>query len=433
MPEFTLPVDIGNRACDHCGVAQISRTLGFNEPGPRAERIGSVYGKLRRAELRERYWTCAVKVVLLRAIDTTTMLLAPALWSSSATYFVGSIVTDDQGTPWVSRIRSNLNFEPGNVAGAWEPYFGPLTVPLYDSTQTYELGELVYTAAGDGTNRVYQSLVNANSDNPATATAWSATTTYFKNQVVTRLSVPVMSLIDLNINQDPHLSPSQWSALVTYAIGDTAGGSDGVTYTSASNGNIGNDPTTDGGVHWTSTGVLTPWTASFTGGTGSIQWLQVGGAEFPSGVTLTPYVPRYPLGTGPLSQQQTRNVYKLPAAYLRKAPQDPKAGAFSWLGAPSGRMYDDWVIQSGFLISGEVGPILFRFVADLTDVTLMDELLCETIGYRIGLEVAPFLAPDKLGTIAQGYERFKTRAGLIDAIENDAIEPPLDDFIACRL
>lgn len=44
-----------------------------------------------------------------------------------------------------------------------------------------------------------------------------------------------------------------WNALHTYANGDHTLGSDNFCYLSIASGNIGNDPTTDGGVHWTKT------------------------------------------------------------------------------------------------------------------------------------------------------------------------------------
>lgn len=435
MTGFLTPIDIGNRACDHAGQTLLDATLGFTDTSKKhAIRIGSVYDKLRLVELERNFWTFAVRRVVLRVIDTDTMVLTPSLWVSTTTYFVGSIIQDDQGRFWISRIPNNLGNQPQNAPVAWEPYFGSKTVPLYDATLTYSAGEIVYTAAGDGTNRVYLSLQNANSDNPATATAWDATVTYRKNDVVTYSAVAYMSLTDLNINNTPTASPAGWASATTYALDDLVTGSDTIVYKSLAGGNIGNDPVSDAGVHWQSQGIYGHWTSTFTGGSGSIKWRQIGGAEFPDGVTLSELNITYPLGAGPSSQSTTANVFMLPAGYLRKAPQDPKAGAVSGLGIPGYRVYDDWIIESGFIISRESGPILFRFVADFTDVSRMHPMFCEGLGARIGLAIIEPVTQSlgKRQAAAGEYQRFMSEARLVNAIENDATESPLDDFIACR-
>src|SRR5207244_9025159 len=141
---------VGNRALQHVGSEMLDVTIGFTENSKNAQQVAFAYSKLRRAELRENLWSFATKRAILRAIDTNTMLLLPALWVGSTTYFVGSIVIDQYNYAWISRTRDNLNNQPQNST-AWEPYFGPLSVSLYDSTQSYSSGELVYTAACDGT------------------------------------------------------------------------------------------------------------------------------------------------------------------------------------------------------------------------------------------------------------------------------------------
>lgn len=429
---FLTRVDIYNRALDHCGQDPIDATLGFTEDSKKARLGGRVYDKLRQAELNRNVWRFATKRAILRAIDTNTMILAPALWSDTTTYFRGSIVIDDTGQMWISAIPNNLNYQPQNST-AWEQYFGPVTVSLYDSTVSYNSGELVYTAAGDGTNRVYLSLQNANTDNPATATAFDATVTYFKNQVVTYLSVAYMSLIDLNINNTPSASAAAWDSGTTYGAAAAVTGSDGIRYTSIAGGNLNNDPVTTTGF-WTSTGTLTPWTSVFTGGSGSIKWLQVGGAEFPYGVTLqTPNI-IYPLNAGPSSQATTRNVYRLPSSFLRKAPTDPKAGSTSTLGAPTNLPYDDWLWEGQYIVTQTVDPIILRFVADMVNVAEMTPLFCELLAARIGLEICESLtqSSDKLKTIGSEYEKFGTEARIINGIETGSEEPPLDDYLACR-
>jgi hypothetical protein len=433
MADFQKPVDIANRALQHCGVRRIA-TPDFSEISKNCSETSFAYDKLRRAELQSRYWSFAIKRTILRAVDSNTMLLTPAMWMPSTTYFVGQIVVDQQGTFWESFIPNNLNNDP-LLTTFWQPYCGPLGIPLWDATSStaYFAGELVYTAAGDGTNRVYRSLIDANSDNPATPTAWSSTTTYFKNQVVTFSNVAYMSLIDLNTNNEPDLAPALWSSGTTYTVGQKVGGSDGAIYQSVTSGNVGNDPTADSGANWTNTGKLNPWTTSFVGGSGSVNWLQVGGAELPAGVSLQTLNVLYPTGTGPSTQFITRNLFILPAGYLRKAPQNPKSG-IAFMGGPSGLVYDDWLIEGRYIISWDSGPISFRFVADLTDVTQMHTMFCEGVALRIGLEVCPALtqAEGKSKEIAGKYEKWMTAARMVDGIEDGYVDPPDDDFISCR-
>src|SRR5438132_499877 len=109
MTAFQTPVDIGNRALQHCGAARMDATLGFNDTSSRgASEIAFCYDKLRRAELRRNLWVCSIHHATLRAIDANTMLLSPALWVSTTTYFDNSIVTDQSGNLWISNIPNNL-------------------------------------------------------------------------------------------------------------------------------------------------------------------------------------------------------------------------------------------------------------------------------------------------------------------------------------
>ncbi len=333
----------------------------------------------------------------------------------------------------MSRIQNNLGFQP-QISTAWEPYFGPLTVSLYDSAQSYFAGELVYTTAGDGTYRVFASLQTGNQDNPATATAWAATTTYNTSQVVTYLSVAYKSLIDLNTNHIPSVSPAAWSAATTYSLGQTVCGTDGIIYSSIAGGNINHNPVSTGGAFWTNTGVLCPWTTVIGGGTGSLKWLQIGGAEFSSGVGLTTLNITYPLGSGPASQNDTRNVYRQPAGFLREAPQDPKTGSTSWFGAPTNSIYSDWIFESDYIVTAGSDVVVLRFVADVQDVSKMKSMFCEGLAASIAMVVCEPLTQSnsKLGAITAAYNKAMGEARLVNAIEAGTEEPPLDDWLACR-
>lgn len=536
MGRFHNPIDICNRALQHCGAERIDPTLGFAEDSKRAAECEAVYDKLRRAELRRNNWRFAIRRTVLRPINTSiiqgpgfptpigpqtpTMFLAPALWSSSVTYFPGAIVQDETGMVWINKVPDNKGNDPLN-SSVWEQYFGPLTVQPFNPQDSYFAGELVYNTIGDGVFRTYLSMQNGNTDVPTVPTPWGSTNFYFADQIVifypawssgttyaagvgvsylgsyyvslvggnlnhtpstdTARWAPIASInewdstvsyalgnsvdyggiqyvsivspnlnliplsnpsswapitggtlylskIDANMNNEPDLSPLLWQASTTYAAGNTVSGSDGINYTSVGNGNIGNDPTTDGGTNWTSTGVLTPWTSSFVGGSSATRYLPLTAALSDSAIF-------YPVGTGPSTQAGTRNVFRLPANYLKKAPQDPRAGSTSFLGAPGALPYDDWELEGNYVVSNDNGPIMFRFVADFVDVTQMDDMFCEGLGYRIALAVCEPLtqSTQKKQAIASEYQKFMGEARLINAIETGPEEPALDDYLACRI
>lgn len=425
MTAFLTPVDIANRALQHCGAARIDPTQGFEEDTEGAAECAFAYDKLRAAELRRNVWRFSIRTVALRPVDTDTQVIQAVVWSSTTTYFLGSLCADVQGNIWQSLVPNNLNNQPGN-SDAWELYFGPRTVSLYDSGTNYFSGELVYKTPGDGTYKVYFSRVNDNDEDPATATAYSATVTYDKNNIVDYNGTLFMSVTDLNMGQTPH---AQWVVSTTYAAGDIVSASDNYLYTSVGNGNVGNNPITDGGTNWTQ-GAVSTWTNSITdgAGSGSVKWLELD-------VMISPLLFTYPIGTGPSSASGTRNVFRLPVGYLRQAAQDPKAGSVSFLGAPSGQMYDDWNLEGDYIISREVQPIMFRFVADISDVRRMDDMFCEGLAARLGMEICPRLTQSggKVATIAQMYKQVMTDARIVNGIETGPEEPPEDDYITCRV
>jgi hypothetical protein len=501
MPEFQNPVDIGNRALDHCGADAMDQTAGFTEQSQRARLVARTYGKLRRAELRENVWTFATRRTALRSIDSNTVVLAPTLWSSAVTYFVGSIVVDASGTIWESVLRDNLNNQQQNTP-AWVPYFGPMTAALYDSGNVYFAGELVYTAAGDGTVNIYKALID-NPIHPALPNLWSTNTTYMTDQVVVVFPAYASgttyaagqsvtgtdgniysSLVGGNLGHTPQSAPTFWVLMPTLVLaslqvpttafpsppvlpGTTpidewhrtatySSGSfvmfNGSIYLAIASANTGNVPSTSasfwalcsGGTAYLSLVDLnignapatspSQWTTSFVQGSGNPLWMQVGGAAFPNGVGITAVSVPYPLGQGPMERSWQRNVFRLPANYLRRAPQEPKAGNFSWLGAPGNLPLTDWTYSGQYITSMDAGPLIFRFVADVQDVTQFDDMFCEGLAARIGMEIAPSLTQSegKLGSIAKVYDNFMTRARTANAIEQGPEEPPLDDLIACR-
>lgn len=422
MP-FLDSLDIANRVCQIVGVDQI---FSVTEDSNRAVKIAAAYDKLRRAEMQRNVWRFAVRKAALRAIDSDTLLVSPSAWSASKTYALGEFATDTNGQIWQSATAGNINNSPGGNNTAWEMYYGPLTVDEWDSTISYYSGELVYviTAGAPSGYQVYMSLLNGNSDTPGTVTAWSALTQYNQDQIVSYSGSQWRSLLPVNLNNTPASGPLAWASGTTYSASQQVTGSDNYIYT-ATGSTTGNDPTTDGGVHWTNTNTLNAWT-QVTGYVSSVNWRPVTCAL--RNVTLN-----WPIGSGPRSQASTRNVFRLPAGYLRRAPQFEKVPT-SALGGPNGIPLDDWEMDGSYIVTQETGPVILRFVADIMKVSLMDDMFCEGLAYRIATAVAPELAQSeaKLQSIASAYKQFQGEARLVNGIEEGYEDPPDDEYVTVR-
>lgn len=417
-----------------------------------------------------------------------TMLVLPALWQPLATYSLGSLVSDTSGSLWINVVPASTDQEGPGYSAHWEQYFGPVTADSYISSTAYSAGELCYTFPGNGLYTVFQSLMNGNQAPPAVAMPWLSNTVYAEDEtaivypawdpLVTYAAGPAVlytdgnvyaSLANGNLNNPPPANPSlwavfptttdangntisaitEWSPVVTYTLGaivDLGGVLYVLPFASASgqgtipSGGQGGWRAITGGALYQSLVDLnqgnapasspTQWTTStaVTSGTGSPQWRTLGVALQQLGIV-------YPLGSGPTTQSATRNAFRLPANFLRRAPRDPKAGSMSWLGAPTGMFYDDWNFEGDYIVSREFGPITLRFVGDVTQVTKMDPMFCEGLAARIAYEVAEPLTQSKQKKDDAGtaYKAFMSEARLMNSIEVGADEPPLDDYIACRV
>jgi hypothetical protein len=425
MP-FLDSLDIANRALQHCGQPQIALVT---EDSKNNLETAFAYDKVRRAELKRNLWVFATRKVVLRAIDVNTMLIVPALYSASTTYLPGAIVVDANNQMWLSMQEGNLNNTPGGNNEAWDAYFGSKTIVPYDSTTTYWTGELVYMpGANPGSYAIFQSMQNGNSDVPNVATAWNATTQFNGNSVVSSAGRQWSSNIEVNLNIVPAVGPAAFVIGTTYSTGNTVTASDAFIYSSVGNGNVGYDPTTDGGVHWTNTGVANAWTELAVGTTvASTNWRVIN-------ATMKNLSFSYPIGAGPSSEVASRNAFRLPAGFLQVAPQDPKAGANSVLGGPSALQYDDWEFNGDYVLSSDTGPVLFRFISDVTVVSQMDDMFCEGLACRIAAAIcSPLTQSDgKLQLILSEYKVFMGEARTANAIEVGPIEPPEDDWVTCR-
>lgn len=386
MSKFLVPIDIANRALDHCGVPHI---VAFADDSKGAELTSAVYDKLRDAELRRNVWRFSIRKAGLRAVDTNTMFLVPAAYDPTMTYPQGSIVISNNVSYFADQYVP-AGITPGTPNEAyWTVYFGPQTVTPWQTQIagqdiiSYYAGELVYNVVG-GAAKVYQCLVTGTIADPtALPAAWDATKTYNTGDTVTDPSDNVwQSLVDLNTGNNSAAGPF-WQ---------------GVPVSGQASTQVGQD------------------------------WLQINATvryeRFP-----------YPIGAGPRQQATTRNIFRLPSGFLREAPQDPKQGIASYLGAPSGLPQSDWEFEGDYIVTRDATVIILRFVADIQDVSQMDPMFCEGLGARIGLEVAEPLtqSPGKINTISQIYKTFMGDARAVNGIETGSVEPPLDDYLSARL
>ena len=337
----------------------------------------------------------------------------PGPWSATTTYSAGQQVIGLDNNIYMSLIANNLNIQPaynanplswantGATAASYPNYFNP---------QLNNIG--TFPLIGP----------------PNVVTPWNGSTQYTTDQCVSYNGQQWRSLIPANLNNTPVLPPSLWSSTTTYASNQQVTGPDMYIYTSAINNNIGINPSGSANpAQWTNTGVLAAWSTIPTLFPAALGWLPL-----PCNLTNLTFV--YPVGSGPAEQTESRNVYRLPAGFLRTAPQDPKAGSSSILGAPTGIQYDDWELESNYLVSRDAFPIVFRFVADCYLVSQFDPMFCEGLACRLAYEACEDLTQStgKQQAAAQAYKVFMTEARAVNGIETGATEPPVDDWLTTR-
>lgn len=339
-----------------------------------------------------------------------------AQWASGTTYAAGNTVAYTDGNAYVAITSGNVGNTPSTSTANWAVVPATLAPPYYNAASTYSVGNFVTYLGVNYASRVNSNVGNTPSSSP---TQWAAQTT----------GTFYASLIDFNLNIDPSQVPLPWSNSTTYSAAQTVSGSDGFIYSSIGNGNVGHDPTQTSGF-WTNTNVLAGWTTTNPFGIGAQPWVQIINAKL-NGL-ITPYPVQ---SSTPSAQSFSRNYYRLPSNFMRRAPQDPKQGSVSFLGAPSAMMYDDWVLEGKFLVTRDSNPIVLRFAADIVRVTEMDDLFCEGLGARIGFEIVERLSQSdaKKASIGTAYNKFMGEARAVNGIEASPTEAPEDDYISTRI
>lgn len=436
--EFSSPIDVVNRGLQHLGIPRIAS---FTEDTKQASEAAACYDKLRVAELRRNVWRSATRRALLRAVTPVyvaasggiaaqlpTLAITPGTYQAGVMYFPGEIVADTNQVWWQGLTDNNVGNTPGMTAD-WERYFGPTSANPYDSTTAYSAGEHVYLQPNASTIDVYTSLIDANSAAPGTPRVWDSATAWMRGQVVkASTGYYFMSLVDLNVGNDPADTGATWEPGVTYAKSDTITGSDSFIYQSLADSNLGHDPTTSP-TWWVRTGARALWTSSFRGGTGDPGWHRQQ-YMLTAGINWLA-----PMAADANSRGATRRVFLLPAGFLREAPADPKAGVISYLGAPANRLQEDYVFEGKYFTSSLSGPVLMRYVADISQVNTMDPMFCEGLAARVAMELAEPLtqSSEKWQRATRAYNTVMGEARLVNGIETGPVQPPLDDYLACRI
>lgn len=146
-------------------------------------------------------------------------------------------------------------------------------------------------------------------------------------------------------------------------------------------------------------------------------WIAMTGATGASITTLAPEGYERDAST-------SRLKYRLPANFLRMAPQDPKMAAGTRLNVTAGMMYNDWEIEEPYLFTDDSSPFVMRFVTDQTDVSTMHPLFCEVWAARLAYELAESITQndDKKATALSLYNRYMGMAKVINAVEAGATE-----------
>ncbi len=246
----------------------------------------------------------------------------------------------------------------------------------FDAAATYAAGDIVTLADG---------------------TWWFATAAD-----VTAATTPGSYLTDPNNVWLPYFGPlvhDVWSATVTYYPGDLVYKT-GATQPYVLLGlatSLNADPASGA-----------PWHALLDGGVSA----------------LVNVASMSPIGFSPSGASQ-RNLYKLPNNFMRLAPQDPKAASTVRLLVTSGQRYNDWELESGFLVTASAIPFIFRFASDLTAVSQFDDLFCEGLAARMAMEMCETLtqSPPKMQEVTQIYGRWIAEARAVSAIEAGTTEP----------
>jgi hypothetical protein len=141
-----------------------------------------------------------------------------------------------------------------------------------------------------------------------------------------------------------------------------------------------------------------------------------------------------PAGTSKIVNGRARNMFPLPNGYLRPLSPDPKVESTSTLNTSGALQFLDYSFEGNYIISSQPGPLLLRFVADVSDVPSMDSLFAEGLAMRIAYSVCEPLTQSniKLQAVAAAYSKFMNDARVITHLESGNTEPMEDEYVLSR-
>lgn len=233
------------------------------------------------------------------------------------------------------------------------------------------------------------------------ATEWDTDETYMSGEFVYVGTALYISIVNNNTGNEvtdtgywQALAPAAYNAGTAYAVGDRVTSS-GIVYACIQAG-TGQTPASSP-LYWTA---ITQYS-----------------------LNVTTFI--YPIGAGPSSSADTRNVYRLPNNFLREAPQAPKT---------KGLPHSDWQYEGNYFTTGTTGVIAFRFAADIENPNEWDPMFLDAFSARLGMEVCEILSQStgKVQTVSAIYNKVMSEARVVNGIETGWIEPPEDDYITCR-
>lgn len=119
-----------------------------------------------------------------------------------------------------------------------------------------------------------------------------------------------------------------------------------------------------------------------------------------------------------------RNIFRLPANWLRMAPQDPKMASGVRSNTTAGMAYNDWEVEEPYLFTNDNSPFVMRFVADTTNVPNMHPLFCEAWAARLAIELADTLTQNdqKKADAMALYQQYMAMAQTVSAVEAGTTE-----------
>lgn len=123
-----------------------------------------------------------------------------------------------------------------------------------------------------------------------------------------------------------------------------------------------------------------------------------------------------------------RSAFYLPANFMRLAAQDEKQPGTSHLSVSAGLKWNDWELENGVLYSAATSsPYVLRFVADVQDVTVMDDMFCEGLAARMGMVLNERFTNNKdlYDRCKEAYMTAISQARAMSSIEAGSTE---DDF-----